>query len=76
MIAANAKLCGRRSLSETAPCSARMEKVMRIAWKIWVRGPKWCGKWFAVHNDLDQIDGVLCAGITVFGVSLIYSDWW
>ena len=53
-----------------------MEKVMRIAWKIWVRGPKWCGKWFAVHNDLDQIDGVLCAGITVFGVSLIYSDWW
>ena len=45
----------------------------RVFWKIWV-GHKWCGNSFAVHRVRDQIDGWLYIGVTVFGWSIVYSD--
>lgn len=51
--------------------------VKRIFWKLWFGKPAWSpGVWFAIFKDDDQIDGILCAGVTLFGVSLIYSDQW
>ena len=42
----------------------------------WIRGPKWCAKWFAWHWVPDQLHGMMYAGVTVFGWSLIYSNHW
>ena len=48
----------------------------RLFWKIWIASPKWADKNFQLHWVEDQICGFDYAGLTVFGWSLIYSDYW
>lgn len=43
----------------------------------WHYKPKaWCSSRFEWHWVPDQISGINYAGITLFGHSLIYSDYW
>jgi len=48
-------------------------------WKLWRIHHKprsWCESRFEIHYQPDIISGVLYAGVTVFGHSLIYSSHW
>lgn len=51
--------------------------VKRLFWKIWFGNRRWAnGVWFGFPRCQDQIDGWLYFGVTLFGVSLVYSDRW
>ena len=51
-----------------------------MKWKIWkihFKGPKWCKKIFAWHYVPDQLSNdISYAGITLFSISILYSDLW
>jgi len=48
----------------------------RLFWRLYRGNPAWCRSHFALHWEADQLHGVLYAGITLFGRSLLYSDHW
>lgn len=48
----------------------------RICWKFWIAPIQWSEKWFGFQYAPDQISGILYAGVTVLGISIIYSDHW
>jgi len=44
--------------------------------KIHFKGREWTDDLFSVHWVPDQVRGILYAGITCFGYSVLYSDHW
>jgi hypothetical protein len=44
--------------------------------KFHYKGKTWCASKFEWHYVPDQISGVDYAGFTLFGHSVLYSDWW
>jgi len=48
-------------------------------WKFWrfhYRPPTWTEKRFGIEYQPDMISGVLYAGVTLFGHSIVYSSHW
>ena len=45
-------------------------------WRIHFKGREWCSDWLAWHWVPDQISGMNYAGLTVCGLSIIYSEVW
>lgn len=51
--------------------------VKRVFWRFHVAKPAWArGRKFQFHWVPDMLDGMLYAGVTVFGWSILYSDQW
>ena len=44
--------------------------------KFYVKGPEWCSSRLQFHWVGAHLGGILYAGVTVFGRSLLYSDEW
>lgn len=48
----------------------------KLFWKLSYAGPSWNrGKLFEWHWVPDQISGILYAGVTLFGWSILYTDY-
>ena len=48
----------------------------KLFWKLEYKSPAWCNSKLAVHYAPDQVRGILYAGITIFGHSIIYTDYY
>jgi len=52
-------------------------KVRKVIWRFWFGTRAWSSpQRFGMHFVPDQTDGVMYAGVTLFGYSLLYSDVW
>lgn len=51
-------------------------KAKKLFWKIHFAGQGWSEKNFDFYFELDQLGGILYAGFTLFGWSILYSDHW
>jgi hypothetical protein len=50
--------------------------VKKLFWKFYLCNRKWSDRKFDFHYVGSQLGGIMYAGVTLFGYSLMYSDDW